>query len=158
MKIVVTGGAGYIGSHTCKAIARRGWTPVVVDNLSTGHRDAIRWGALHEVDIRDTGRLTELMQATRPDAVLHFAGSAYVGVSMQNPLAYYDNNVRGTLSLLQACVSAGVLNFVFSSSCATYGLPKAVPIVEGMPTKDALQLGTVPSPPSEISTPVACGP
>jgi len=134
MKVLVTGGAGYIGGHTCKAIARRGWTPIIVDNLSTGHRGAVRWGELHEFDIRDTNRLTLLMKTTRPDAVFHFAASAYVGGSMQHPLDYYDNNVRGMVSLLQACVSVDVPNLVFSSSCTTYGLPETVPIHEGMPT------------------------
>lgn len=133
MKVLVTGGAGYIGSHACKAIALRGWTPIAVDDLSTGHRQHVRWGELHELNILDNDRLTGLMMSARPDAVMHFAGSAYVGVSMQRPLDYYENNLRGTLSLVRACVSAGVGCFIFSSSCATYGLPASVPIHEGMP-------------------------
>jgi UDP-arabinose 4-epimerase len=133
MKVVVAGGAGYIGSHACKAIAARGWTPVVVDNLSTGSREAVRWGELRQVDIRDTDRLASAMKAIGPDAVVHFAGSAYVGESTRRPLDYYDNNVGGTLSLVRACVAAGVSRVVFSSSCNVYGLPEVVPIDESTP-------------------------
>jgi len=134
MKILVTGGAGYVGSHACKAVARAGWAPVVVDNLSTGHRSAVRWGDLHELDIRATERLAALMKSIRPDAVLHFSGSAYVNESVAKPLDYFDNNVGGTLSLLRACVAAGVRRLVFSSTCAVYGSPEIVPIDESTAT------------------------
>src|SRR4051812_38255882 len=106
--ILVLGGAGYIGSHTCKAIALRGWVPVVVDNLSSGRPESVRWGPFHDFDVRDTTRLRTLIHATTPQAVLHFAGSCYVAESMQRPLDYYENNARATLSVVQACVSAGV--------------------------------------------------
>ena len=120
-KILVTGGAGYIGSHTCKALAAAGYLPVVYDNLSRGHRWAVQWGPLEEGDIHDAARLAEVFARHQPVAVLHFAAYAYVGESMDDPGLYYDNNVAGTLSLLQAMRRAGVGKIVFSSTCATYG-------------------------------------
>ena len=129
-KILVTGGAGFIGSHTCKALARAGFTPVTYDNLSTGHRWAVKWGPLEIGDIRDRRRLDEVLSAHKPDAVIHFAASAYVGESMVNPGKYYDNNVVGTLRLLEAIKDHSIPNLVFSSSCATYGIPDRLPIRE----------------------------
>lgn len=130
MKVLVTGGAGYVGSHACKALAANGYDVVVVDNLSTGHRGAVKWGPLEVCDTRDSERLRNIFAAHRPDAVMHFAASAYVGESMTKPLDYYHNNVAGTLSLLQATVAAEVKIFVFSSTCAVYGIPQRVPISE----------------------------
>lgn len=130
MRVAVVGGAGYIGSHAAKALAIAGHEPVVIDNLSTGHREAVRWGPLHEADIRDRERLRVLFAELRPEAVMHFAASAYVGDSMRAPLAYYDNNVLGTLCLVEAAQRAACGAFVFSSSCATYGVPQLLPITE----------------------------
>lgn len=133
MRVVVTGGAGFIGSHVAKALRSVSIDPVVVDNLSTGHEAAVRWGSLHRIDIRDTARLLQVLREVRPDAVIHLAASAYVGESVEKPLDYYDNNVVGTLSLLEAMRQADVGHLVFSSSCATYGIPDRLPITEASP-------------------------
>ena len=133
MRVAVIGGAGYIGSHTAKALAQAGHEPVVVDNLSTGHREAVRWGPLHEVDIRDRAALAAVFATIRPAAVMHFAALAYVGDSMRDPLAYYETNVAGTLSLLEAMRAVDCSRIVFSSSCATYGIPDRLPITEATP-------------------------
>ncbi|HJO85876.1 MAG TPA: NAD-dependent epimerase/dehydratase family protein, partial [Rhodospirillales bacterium] len=95
-KIIVTGGAGYIGSHACKMLANSGFTPVVVDNLSTGFRWAVQWGELEECDIRDGDKLSQIFERHNPVAVVHFAAKAYVGESVENPDIYYHNNVIGT--------------------------------------------------------------
>ena len=102
MRVLVTGGAGYIGSHSCKAIARAGHDVIAYDNLSTGHAAAVRWGPLERGDIRDRGRLEAALSRHQPDLVMHFAALAYVGESMVDPAAYYDVNVGGTLTLLDA--------------------------------------------------------
>ncbi|WP_055048603.1 UDP-glucose 4-epimerase GalE [Devosia sp. A16] len=135
MRVAVIGGAGYIGSHAAKALAQAGHEPVVIDNLSTGHREAVRWGPLHQVDIRDRSTLEQVFASVRPDAVMHFAALAYVGDSMRDPLAYYDTNVAGTVSLLQAMRKADCSTIVFSSSCATYGIPDSLPITEASPQR-----------------------
>ncbi len=128
--ICLTGGAGYIGSHACLELAARGNKPLTVDNLSTGSREAVRWGPLAQLDLRQTEALTDTLIKHSVDTVLHFAASAYVGESVMNPRKYYDNNVGGMLSLLNACVDAGVKTFVLSSSCATYGIPNKIPVDE----------------------------
>ncbi len=128
--ILVTGGAGYIGSHTCKALKNAGWIPVTVDNLVHGHRRAVRWGPLVEGDIREQAVLDRVFERYAPDAVIHFAAYAYVGESVHDPARYYRNNVGGTLSLLTAMRRHGCRRVVFSSSCATYGIPAKVPIAE----------------------------
>jgi UDP-arabinose 4-epimerase len=133
MKVLVTGGAGFIGSHTCKALAQAGHTPIVFDNLSTGHADAVRWGPLHVGDLLDPASLDVAFVAHRPDLVLHFAALAYVGESVTDPARYYRVNVAGTLSLLDAMRRHGVTRIVLSSSCATYGIPAALPISEATP-------------------------
>jgi UDP-glucose-4-epimerase GalE len=130
--VLVTGGAGYIGSHACKALAAAGYTPVTYDNLSRGHRHAVRWGPLVEGDIADRGAVTAALKAHRISSVMHFAAFAYVGESGTDPALYYSNNVSGTLSLLDAMRELEVNHIVFSSSCATYGLPDSVPIRETM--------------------------
>lgn len=131
--ILVTGGAGYIGSHACKALAAAGHQPITYDNLSTGHRWAVRWGPLVEGDIADRARLDTTLREHRPQAVMHFAASAYVGESMTDPGKYYRNNVAGSLSLLEAMRDHGVGAMVFSSTCATYGMPQHLPIREDHP-------------------------
>ena len=128
--VLVTGGAGYIGSHACKALARAGYRPVVFDNLSRGHREAVRWGPLVEGDIADRAKLTAAFDQYRVSAVMHFAAYAYVGESVTDPALYYRNNLAGTLSLIEAMREAGVDTIVFSSTCATYGDPASVPIRE----------------------------
>ncbi|WCM23875.1 UDP-glucose 4-epimerase GalE [Paraburkholderia bryophila] len=133
MKVLVTGGAGFIGSHTCKALARGGHTPIVFDNLSTGHADAVRWGPLHTGDILDPVSLDAAFITYRPELVLHFAALAYVGESVVDPARYYRVNVAGTLSLLDAMRRHGVSRIVLSSSCATYGIPATLPISEASP-------------------------
>jgi UDP-glucose-4-epimerase GalE len=131
--VLVTGGAGYIGSHACKILARAGYRPVVFDNMSRGHREAVRWGPLVEGDLADRGRLTAALVEHRVSAVMHFAAYAYVGESVADPAIYYRNNLGGTLSLLDAMREAGVDQIVFSSTCATYGTPDGVPIREIAP-------------------------
>ena len=120
-KILVTGGAGYIGSHACKLLKSKGYTPVVYDNLCTGWQDAVKFGPFEQGDLRDGARLAEVFGKYEPAAVMHFAALSQVGESMHNPGIYWDNNVGGSQSLMQAAVDAGCLNFVFSSTCATYG-------------------------------------
>lgn len=131
--ILVTGGAGYIGSHTCKALAAAGYVPVTYDSMVRGNAWAVRWGPLERGDILDTARLREVMATYRPEGVIHFAAFAYVGESMQAPLMYYRNNVAGTVSLLEAMAAEGVSRIVFSSTCATYGVPEHNPIAEDTP-------------------------
>lgn len=130
MKILVTGGAGYVGAHCAKVLHDAGHESVVLDNLSTGHRDFVRWGRLIEGDVRDTGILDRLLVAERFDAVMHFAAHALVAESVANPGRYYDVNVHGTNVLLSAMVRAGIRLIVFSSSCAVYGEPEDLPITE----------------------------
>ncbi|ATG47064.1 UDP-glucose 4-epimerase GalE [Celeribacter ethanolicus] len=131
-RVLVTGGAGYIGSHCCKALSRAGMVPVVYDNLSRGHADAVRWGAFMKGDLRDRARLVQVLRDERIDAVIHFAAFAYVGESVHEPQMYYDNNVGGMIALLGAMQEMGVKTLVFSSSCATYGVPTHMPIDETM--------------------------
>lgn len=131
--IIVTGGAGYIGSHACKALALAGFTPVTVDNLERGFREAVRWGPLEVADIADRARMAEIFRAHRPAAVMHFAAHAYVGESVADPLLYYRNNTAGSLGLIEAMLAAGVDRLVFSSTCATYGPPRSLPIDETHP-------------------------
>ncbi|HEV7310800.1 UDP-glucose 4-epimerase GalE [Ensifer sp.] len=129
-KVLVVGGAGYIGSHTCLELAKKGFEPVVYDNLSNGHEEFVKWGVLEKGDIRDRARLDEVLARHKPRAILHFAAMIEVGESVKDPVSFYDNNVIGTLTLLSAALAAGVEAFVFSSTCATYGLPESVPIDE----------------------------
>lgn len=128
--ILVTGGAGYIGSHTCKMLSQKGFIPIAYDNLVNGHQWAVKWGPLEVGDILDSERLNEVFQKYRPIAVMHFAAYAYVGESVQYPYKYYHNNVSGSLNLLHAMVQNGVDKIVFSSTCATYGIPQTIPVSE----------------------------
>jgi UDP-glucose-4-epimerase GalE len=133
MKILVTGGAGYIGSHVCKALAKSGFKPVVYDNLSSGNRWAVKWGPLEEGEIANESRLHEVLALHQPAAVMHFAAFAYVGESVEKPLLYYQNNIAGSAALLRALVDWRTVPVVFSSTCATYGTPERIPITEDHP-------------------------
>jgi UDP-arabinose 4-epimerase len=128
--ILVTGGAGYVGSHACKALAKAGYLPVVYDDLSRGHRAAVRWGPLIEGNLHDSARVAAALRAHDVSAVMHFAAFAYVGESVADPEKYYANNLGGTLALLAAMREAGVHRIVLSSTCAVYGVPEALPIGE----------------------------
>ena len=131
MQVLVTGAAGYIGSHALRAVARAGHTPLALDNLSRGHRAAVPNDVKFlELDVRETEKLTAILSEHRIDCVMHFAALAYVGESVNEPLKYYDNNTGGTLSVLKAIEQAGTARLVFSSTCATYGEPNEVPIRE----------------------------
>lgn len=141
-KILVTGGAGYIGSHVCKALAGAGFVPVTYDNLSIGNKWAVRWGPLELGDILDSARLHEVCRVHRPIALLHFAAFALVGESMQRPAIYYRNNVVGTLNLLEVARLHELEAFIFSSTCATYGIPATVPIKEDSPQRPVNPYGT----------------
>ena len=133
MQILVTGGAGYIGSHTAKALAAAGHQPVIFDDLSQGHDWAVKWGPLERGSLSEPARLAEVFASRKIEAVVHFAANALVGESMTNPAKYFRNNTVGTLNLLDAMREAGVRTIVFSSTCATYGDPVRVPIDETHP-------------------------
>ncbi|MBI4806090.1 MAG: UDP-glucose 4-epimerase GalE [Desulfovibrio sp.] len=133
--ILVTGGAGYIGSHTCKALKQAGYQPITFDNMVYGHEWAVKWGPLIKGDILDGEMLDTVFKKYEPQAVLHFAAFAYVGESVADPEKYYRNNVMGTLSLLSAMRRAKCKNIVFSSTCATYGVPNELPLREDHPQK-----------------------
>jgi len=133
MSVLVTGGAGYIGSHTCKALHRAGFVPVTYDNLSTGHAYAVKWGPFVQGDIADKSKLRDVIHSFKPIAVIHFAADALVIESMRNPAKYYRNNVAGTLSLLETMREENISNLIFSSTCATYGEPQFIPLTEYHP-------------------------
>lgn len=133
MNILVTGGAGYIGSHVNKELHRRGFKTIVIDNLVNGHREFVKWGDFFEVDLLDQDALRKIFESVRIDAVMHFAAFAYVGESVREPKKYYANNVVGTLNLLEVMLEAGVDKFIFSSTCAVYGNPEYVPMDEDHP-------------------------
>src|SRR5260370_26716849 len=128
--ILVTGGAGYVGSHVCKSLAAAGYIPIAYDNLSRGNRWAVKWGPLEQGDIADAQRVRLVLEKYQPVALMHFAAYAYVGESVEQPLLYYKNNVAGTVALLQAVLDFQRIPVVFSSSCASYGLPEHLPISE----------------------------
>ena len=134
-RVLITGGAGYVGSHCAKALAAAGHDGIVFDNLTLGHREFVRWSRFIDGDIRDPGALDFVFRAHQIDAVIHFAALAYVGELVAAPSQYYDVNVNGTRVLLDAMVTAGVRTIVFSSSCAVYGEPAKTPIVESAPTE-----------------------
>jgi UDP-arabinose 4-epimerase len=134
-KILVAGGAGYIGSHVCKALAAAGCVPVAYDNLIRGHAWAVKWGPLIEGNIADTALLKQVLRMHDIHVVMHLAAYAYVGESMKDPGKYFRNNVAGTISLLDAMVATGTRYLVLSSTCATYGLPEVLPIAEDHPQR-----------------------
>jgi len=133
VSILIVGGAGYIGSQTAKLVTAAGLEPVVFDNLVYGHEWAVKWGPFVRGDLADRALLVDVMKRHRVEAVIHFAAYAYVGESVTNPRKYFGNNLAGSLSLLDAMLDAGVRDVVFSSTCATYGEPREVPIPEDHP-------------------------
>jgi UDP-arabinose 4-epimerase len=141
-RALVTGGAGYIGSHTCKLLAAAGVEPIVYDNLIAGHREAVRWGPFVHGDVLDTELLSRTIEEFRPDTAIHFAAFAYVGESVEQPSKYYRNNVVGSISLLDACQRHGIKNIIVSSSCATYGAPAEMPITEATVQRPINPYGT----------------
>ena len=138
MAILVVGGAGYIGSHAARALRRSGYEVVIYDNLSTGFRRLAQGFELVEGDIADEVRLRPVL--ARVDAVMHFAAHAYVGESVEDPRKYFRNNVAGALSLLNSALDAGIRRFVFSSSCAVYGVPERIPISEQTPRRRSIPM------------------
>jgi UDP-glucose 4-epimerase len=140
--ILVTGGAGYIGSHTCLALAQNGHTPVTFDNLVNGHREFVQWGPFEQGDVRDRNRLEEVLLAYQPAAIIHFAGLIEVSESIANPMAFFDNNVSGSVSLFAAALRAGIDKIVFSSTAATYGIPQQIPMRETHPQLPINPYGT----------------
>ena len=134
-RILVTGGAGYIGSHACKALAAAGYSPICFDSLIRGHKSAVQWGPLIQGDLCDFAAVDQVIAETRPLAVLHFAAFAYVGESVSDPGMYYRNNFVGTLNLLESMRSHSVNQLVFSSTCATYGEPEKLPLTEEHPQR-----------------------
>jgi UDP-glucose 4-epimerase len=132
-RILVTGGAGYIGSQAVKTLGERGFSVLTYDDLSTGHREAVLHGELVAGDVGDRDLLAKTVRDFRPDAVMHFAASIQVGESVQRPLKYYRNNTANTLGLLEVLLEEGVRLFVFSSSAAVYGIPERIPVSESAP-------------------------
>lgn len=133
MSILVCGGAGYIGSHINKLLAQKGYDTIVYDNLIYGHKEAVKWGKFVEADLCDRAALDRVFSENKIDAVFHFAAFAYVGESVTEPAKYYFNNVCNTLNLLEAMRAHGCDKIIFSSTCATYGIPEKLPITEDMP-------------------------
>ena len=141
-RILVTGGAGYIGSHTCKALARSGYEPVVFDDLSNGHREAVRWGPLVVGDVRDSAAVSACMRNHAVSAVIHFAGLIEVGRSVREPAVFWDHNLNGVASVLGAMRVNGIERIVFSSTAAVYGNPEQVPVPEHAPTRPMSPYGS----------------
>jgi UDP-glucose-4-epimerase GalE len=134
-QILVVGGAGYIGSHMCKYLHKEGLQPIVLDNLSRGHKQAVQWGTFYEGDMDDVTLLKKIFSSHTIAAVMHFAAFCYVDESMHHPLKYYKNNIASTLVLLEQMRVFGVDKFIFSSTCATYGEPESLPLVEDHPQR-----------------------
>lgn len=130
MNILVTGGAGYIGSHCCKALQKRGYHPVTVDNLIYGHSENVKWGPCYQGDVGNRRILNQIFKDKKIDAVMHFAAFAYVGESVTDPQKYYTNNLKNTINLLKSVLENHVRYFIFSSTCATYGMPQKLPLDE----------------------------
>ena len=133
--ILVAGGAGYIGSQTCKALAQAGYLPVTFDNLATGHHPSVKWGPFHQGDLRDRALVGEIVARYAVKGAIHFAAYSLVGESATNPLKYYDNNVGAAVAFTQGLIESGVEAFVFSSTAAVYGNPTVSPIPEDHPTR-----------------------
>jgi UDP-glucose-4-epimerase GalE len=131
--VLITGGAGYVGSHTCQALSALGYLPISLDNLIHGHTWAVQWGPFIKGDITDSSVLDQIFSNYQPKAVIHFAAYAYVAESVEHAAQYYQNNVAGSITLLEAMRRHSCRNIIFSSSCATYGIPLQVPIPENHP-------------------------
>lgn len=134
-RILIVGGAGYIGSHAAKAVRQAGMEPVVLDDLTSGHTHAVRWGPLVKADIRNAEAVRAALREYRPESVMQFAARIEVGEGEKNPSHFYDNNVAGTLNLVNVMLEEGVKNLVFSSTCAIYGDPERLPLTEDLPKK-----------------------
>jgi len=134
-RVLLTGGAGYIGSHVLKLLGEKGFDVLTYDDLSTGHRWAVLYGQLVEADLLDEKKLQEVFETFRPEAVIHFAAKVVVPESVSDPLKYYLNNVQGSMNLLKLCVKFKIRGFIFSSSAAVYGIPEKLPITEDSPLK-----------------------
>ena len=141
MQVLLTGGAGYIGSHTAKELAKAGYEPIVLDNLHRGHVWAVRWGPLEQIDLADTRSLRAVLEKRQIGAVIHFAAHAYVGESMLAPAEYWRNNLVNTLNLLDAMRETGIQRIVFSSTCAIYGNAERTPIAEDHPQRPVSPYG-----------------
>jgi len=128
--VIVTGGAGYIGSHVCKKLYRKGYNPITIDNLSRGDKSLIKWGPFFQKDIRDNESLNNIFREYSPIAVIHLAAFSYIEESVKYPWKYYDNNINGALSVIKAMIECKIKNIVHSSTCAVYGLPQKCPIKE----------------------------
>jgi len=128
--VLVTGGAGYIGSHICKRLAKDGFCPITIDNLYRGNKSLVKWGPLFQKDIRDHQSIKEIIYRYNPIGVIHLAALCYVEESIHQPLIYYDNNVIGSLTLIKTILECGINHLVFSSSCSVYGIPEEVPVLE----------------------------
>jgi UDP-glucose-4-epimerase GalE len=134
-RVLITGGAGYIGSHAAKLLRQAGREPIVFDDLSCGHAHAVRWGPLVRGDIRDAEALRSAIRQYKPDAVMNFAARIEVGEGEKNPAHFYDNNVQGALNLMRVMLEEGVASLVFSSTCAIYGDPERLPLTEDLPKR-----------------------
>jgi UDP-glucose-4-epimerase GalE len=134
-RVLIAGGAGYIGSHAAKALAQAGREPIVFDDLSSGHAHAVKWGPMVQGDIRDTEALRAAIRAHKPDAIMHFAAKIEVGEGEKDPIGFYENNVAGALNLVRTMLEEGVDKLVFSSTCAIYGDPERLPLTEDLPKR-----------------------
>jgi UDP-glucose 4-epimerase len=132
-KILITGGAGYIGSHTAKELYLSGYIPYVLDNFSTGHDWAVKWGDSYNIDLSDKIKLLNILNEIKPEAVIHFAASSLVSESYNNPISYFNNNIIGTMNLLESMHELGIDKLIFSSSCSVYGIPNTIPISDDHP-------------------------
>ena len=140
--ILVTGGAGYIGSHACKALYQADWTPITVDNLSTGWSEAVKFGPFERIDLLDRDKLNQVFKKYQPHAVMHFAAFSQVGESVDDPAKYWRNNLVGSLNLFEACEAHGCQNIIFSSTCATYGDQDNVVLTEASDQRPVNAYGT----------------
>ncbi len=134
-RVLIAGGAGYIGSHAAKTLRLAGLEPIVFDDLSSGHEHAVKWGPLFRGDIRNAGAVRAAIREHKPDAVMHFAAKIEVGEGERDPVGFYENNVAGALNLVKVMLEEGVKNLVFSSTCAIYGDPERLPLTEDMPKR-----------------------